>query len=198
MRIYSLILAVIFVAIPSLSMANQFFGHWPAGSVTEPARHGQFSVGNDPGAFHFTVADWSISSFLECAALQYPDNDVFLYGYPKKDNSGVVNSAFICLGEINLSNCEPSSRVYSCTSSSSDRLLKTVVSDDLVKKTVLAMAKRRGISCDLASSVLVNQGTTQNDASFEIKCNCSGNNSISVLGYIEDSMVQVNEFIFNK
>lgn len=76
-------------------------------------------------------------------------------------------------------------------------LLDQVSSDNLVKETIAALAERRGIECE-QNPQLVSQGTSANDVTFEAKYSCSYGNTISVAGYVEDSQVQINSFIFNK
>lgn len=91
---------------------SEYFGHWPTALVQEARVKGNFSV----NSFSFTVTDWKIASFIRCAKLKYPNKEILIFGdeVPGSDNSGVVNAAYVCKGQINLSNCDEKDREWFC------------------------------------------------------------------------------------
>lgn len=74
----------------NLSIGGKDYGHIYAGE-------------ND-----YTVASWKTIGFLACAREMYPDAPVYLFSNGK--NEKVVTDAYICTGEINLSNCSKKQR----------------------------------------------------------------------------------------
>jgi hypothetical protein len=96
--------------IPSAFAASPkvLFGFW---SFTNNLSIGGPDYGHIyAGENDFTVADWKTIAFLACAREMYPEYPVYLLG--DNDATNVVTAAYICTGEINLSNC--SQKVYKC------------------------------------------------------------------------------------
>jgi hypothetical protein len=109
MKIVNALLGILFFG--AHAQAFEMYGHWPAHKVYEPAIHGKFKV----NTFEFTVSDWKIANFIECAARTYPSHEIFLEGVddPQSGNS-VVTTAYLCEGEISLSTCQTADKKWSC------------------------------------------------------------------------------------
>lgn len=86
-------------------------GHWPASSLRGENGSLEFRV-ND---FRFLVSDIKISRFLICASQRYPSYELFLQGIDGvASGTPIVTTAFVCRGEIDLSQCRESDRVWFC------------------------------------------------------------------------------------